>query len=75
MSCCCRSIIGHFSPALDRFSHEQNISTLTEAQVLDVVRSNYESLTLKLHDSLDTYTKYTALPHHKALHANMVRVS
>ncbi|XP_018017084.1 armadillo-like helical domain-containing protein 3 [Hyalella azteca] len=70
-----RSIIGHFSPALDRFSHEQNISTLTEAQVLDVVRSNYESLTLKLHDSLDTYTKYTALPHHKALHANMVRVS
>uniref|UniRef100_A0A2P2I2Q9 UPF0668 protein C10orf76 homolog n=1 Tax=Hirondellea gigas TaxID=1518452 RepID=A0A2P2I2Q9_9CRUS len=68
-----RSIIGHFTPALDRYSHEHSIAALTEQQVLEVVRTNYESLTLKLHDSLDTYTKYTALPHHKALHANMVR--
>ncbi|KAF2355248.1 protein of unknown function DUF1741 [Trinorchestia longiramus] len=31
-----RSIIGHFSPALDRFSLDHNISALTEAQVLEV---------------------------------------
>jgi len=27
-------------------------------QILEVVRSHYDSLTLKLHDSLDTYERY-----------------
>lgn len=31
-------------------------------QVLDVVRSNYDTLTLKLQDNLDQYERYTEKP-------------
>lgn len=41
-------------------------------QVLEVVRNNYDSLTLKLHDSLDQYEKYAEKPQHANFFANMV---
>ncbi|KAK4312343.1 hypothetical protein Pmani_016210 [Petrolisthes manimaculis] len=68
-----RSIINHFTPKLDKWSQEHGISTLTEEQVLEVVRNNYDSLTLKLHDSLDQYEKYSERPNHSTFFANMVR--
>jgi hypothetical protein len=35
------------------------VASLTEQQVLDIVRSNYESLTLKLEEDLDQYDRYS----------------
>ena len=35
---------------------------MTEQQVLEIVRNNYESLTLKLEDDLDQYERYNELP-------------
>ncbi len=35
------------------------MASLTEQQVLDIVRSNYESLTLKLEEDLDQYDRYS----------------
>lgn len=37
-----------------------------------MVRNNYDSLTLKLHDSLDQYEKYAEKPQHANFFANMV---
>ena len=31
-------------------------------QILEVVRSHYDSLTLKLHESLDAYERYAERP-------------
>ena len=44
-------------------------------QVLEVVRNNYDSLTLKLHDSLDQYEKYAEKPQHANFFANMVSIT
>ncbi|XP_076069435.1 armadillo-like helical domain-containing protein 3 isoform X2 [Oratosquilla oratoria] len=68
-----RLIINHFTPKLDKWSQEHGVATLTEEQVLEVVRNNYESLTLKLHDSLDQFEKYSEKPRHANFFANMVR--
>ena len=37
-----------------------------------MVRNNYDSLTLKLHDSLDQYEKYAEKPQHANFFTNMV---
>lgn len=58
-----RSIINHFTPKIDAWSSTNHVASLTEEQVLDVVRSNYESLTLKLEDDLDQYDRYNENPH------------
>ncbi len=57
-----RSILNHFSPKIDAWSAANHLASLTEQQVLDIVRSNYESLTLKLEDDLDQYERYTERP-------------
>ncbi|GBO01483.1 UPF0668 protein C10orf76 [Araneus ventricosus] len=42
-------------------------------EVLDVVRSNYDTLTLKLYDNLDQYEKYTEKPIESAFFTPLVR--
>ena len=42
-------------------------------KVLDVVRSNYDTLTLKLQESLDQYERYSEKPSHPAFFTNLVR--
>ena len=52
-------------------------STLSHAlslQVLDVVRSNYDSLTLKLIDGLDHYDRYTEKPKETLFFTQLVGV-
>ncbi|CAD5118074.1 DgyrCDS6813 [Dimorphilus gyrociliatus] len=68
-----RSIVNHFTPKLEKWQHQNKISSLTEEQVLEVVRNNYESLTLKLHDCLDQYERYSEKPEEAAFFSNMVR--
>jgi len=54
-----RSIVNHFTPKIDAWSTANHVASLTEQQVLDIVRSNYESLTLKLEEDLDQYDRYS----------------
>ena len=57
-----RSIINHFSPIIDAWSTANHVSSLTEQQVLDIVKNNYETLTLKLEDNLDHFERYSEQP-------------
>ena len=43
-----RAITAHFSPKIDAWLSQQQLSTPSEEQILDVVKANYDSLTLKL---------------------------
>ena len=55
-----KAIINHFSPKIDSWSTRNQIESITEENVLEVVRDNYDSLTLKLQEGLDTYERYNA---------------
>ena len=68
-----RAIINHFSPKIEAWLTNQSLSTPSEDQILEVVRKNYDSLTLKLQDSLDTYERYTEKPRHAQFFTGMVR--
>lgn len=68
-----RGIVNHFTPKLDAWSASQHLSSLTEEQVLNVVRSNYDSLTLKMQDSLDQFERYAEKPKETAFFLQLVR--
>lgn len=68
-----RAIINHFAPKIDSWSASNRVSALTEEQVLEVVRCNYDTLTLKLHDNLDQYERYSEKPKESAFFLLMVR--
>lgn len=68
-----RAIINHFTPKIDSILSEKGLSSLTEKMVLDVVKSNYDTLTLKLYDNLDQYEKYTEKPIETAFFTPLVR--
>ncbi|KAG8195469.1 hypothetical protein JTE90_002641 [Oedothorax gibbosus] len=68
-----RAIINHFTPKIECVLADNGLSALTEDQVLDVVRSNYDTLTLKLYDNLDQYEKYTEKPIEAAFFTPLVR--
>ena len=48
-----RAITAHFSPKIDAWLSQQQLSTPSEEQILDVVKANYDSLTLKLQVKID----------------------
>eukprot|EP00095_Tigriopus_kingsejongensis_P007666 maker-scaffold156_size297567-snap-gene-0.24 protein:Tk07666 transcript:maker-scaffold156_size297567-snap-gene-0.24-mRNA-1 annotation:"hypothetical protein L798_14922" len=68
-----RAIIAHFNPKIDAWLSAQQLSTPTEEQILDVVKSNYDSLTLKLQEGLDQYEPYVESPRHAVFFTNLVR--
>ncbi|XP_044738483.1 armadillo-like helical domain-containing protein 3 isoform X2 [Chrysoperla carnea] len=68
-----KAIIKHFAPKIEQWLNSQALSTPSEDQILEVVRKNYDSLTLKLQDSLDQYERYSEKPKHAAFFTNMVR--
>ncbi|KAH9523602.1 Armadillo-like helical domain-containing protein 3 [Bulinus truncatus] len=68
-----RAIINHFSPKVDAWAAANHLSSLTEEQVLEVVRGNYDTLTLKLQDSLDQFERYSEKPREMAFFTNQVR--
>ena len=68
-----RAITAHFSPKIDVWLSRQQLSTPTEEQILEVVKSNYDSLTLKLQDGLDQYEPYAEHPRHSGFFAGLVR--
>merc|ERR1719193_458932 len=56
-----RAITCHFQPRIESWLQKEQLSTPSEEQILEVVRANYDSLTLKLQDSLDQYDNYDSL--------------
>lgn len=44
------------------------------SQIVEVVRQNYESLTLKILDNLDYYDRYTEVPKYSSFFTSIVRV-
>ncbi|XP_041912097.1 armadillo-like helical domain-containing protein 3 isoform X2 [Alosa sapidissima] len=68
-----RAIINHFSPKIESYAAVNHISQLSEDQVLEVVRSNYDTLTLKLQDGLDQFERYSEQPKETAFFKELVR--
>lgn len=68
-----KSIISHFGPKIDTWSQANHISSLSEQQVLDVVRANYDTLILKLEDNLDQYERYSERPYETQFFNQLVR--
>ncbi|KAG5894079.1 hypothetical protein JTB14_003936 [Gonioctena quinquepunctata] len=69
-----RAIIKHFTPKIDQWLASANLSTPSEEQILEIVKKNYDSLTLKLQDSLDHYERYTEKPLYAPFFTNMVKI-
>ncbi|CAG2166751.1 unnamed protein product [Oppiella nova] len=53
-----KAIINHFNAKIETYSSTHQIPSLTEEQVLEIVRNNYDTLTLKLQDNLDQFDRY-----------------
>ncbi|CAG9858277.1 unnamed protein product [Phyllotreta striolata] len=68
-----RAIIKHFNPKIEQWLASTNLSTPSEEQILEIVKKNYDSLTLKLQDSLDHYERYTEKPQYSMFFTNMVK--
>ncbi|XP_059471108.1 armadillo-like helical domain-containing protein 3 [Neocloeon triangulifer] len=68
-----RAITSHFVPKINTWLTEQGLSTPSEDQILEVVRSNYDSLMLKLQDNLDHYERYSESPQHESFFYSMVQ--
>ncbi|XP_063726801.1 armadillo-like helical domain-containing protein 3 [Symsagittifera roscoffensis] len=68
-----RSIIAHFNPRIKDFQELNNLSSLSIDQVLGIVRDNYDSLALRMQDSLDHYDRYTEKPHQVPFFSSLMR--
>ncbi len=68
-----RAITAHFNPKINAWLAKQQLSTPTEEQILEVVKSNYDSLTLKLQDGLDQYENYSESPAHSSFFTGIVK--
>lgn len=68
-----RAIVNHFTPKVDAWAAAQQLSSLTEEQVLEVVKANYDTLTLKLQDNLDQFERYSEKPKETGYFTQLVR--
>ncbi|XP_045468099.1 armadillo-like helical domain-containing protein 3 [Harmonia axyridis] len=68
-----RGIIKHFNPKIEKWLSANGLSTPTEQQILDIVKKNYDSLTLKLQDSLEQYERYSEKPKHEQFFSHMIK--
>ncbi|XP_039259173.2 armadillo-like helical domain-containing protein 3 [Styela clava] len=68
-----QAIIRHFTPRIDKWTKDNNLTSLTEEEVLEVVRNNYDNLTLKLQDSLDHFERYSERPKETHFFTELVR--
>eukprot|EP00040_Diaphanoeca_grandis_P026699 m.149915 g.149915 ORF g.149915 m.149915 type:complete len:715 (+) comp30692_c0_seq1:174-2318(+) len=57
-----RAITNHFNPLINQWKQDEDLTTLTQEQVLKVVNDNYGTLTLKLQDELLVYDDYVEGP-------------
>lgn len=55
-----KSIISHFNAKIEAFRLANQSESLTEQEVMEIVRANYDTLTLKLQEGLDVFEAYNA---------------
>lgn len=67
------SIINHFSPKIESWTAENQVASVTPEQVLNVIKNNYDTLTLKLQDNLDIYDRYVENPKEVTFFRNTIR--
>ncbi|XP_015770707.1 PREDICTED: UPF0668 protein C10orf76 homolog, partial [Acropora digitifera] len=70
-----RAIVNHFTPKIDSWAALNHLTSLSSEQVLTVIRSNYDTLTLKLQENLDHYEKYSEKPKEASFFTQLVGVS
>ena len=58
---------------IESWLQKESLSTPSEEQILEVVRANYDSLTLKLQDNLDVYDNYAENPNYTGFFTSLVR--
>ena len=68
-----RAITSHFQPRIDAWLAAEQLSTPSEEQILDVVRDNYDSLTLKLQEGLDQHDNYVESPAYTSFFTSLAR--
>ncbi|XP_019859629.1 PREDICTED: UPF0668 protein C10orf76 homolog [Amphimedon queenslandica] len=68
-----RSIANHFAPKIDQCCATNQTTALSTEQVLEVIRNNYDTLTLKLQDGLDQHDKYSEKPKESPYFSQLVR--
>jgi len=68
-----KSILSHFNEKIDNWSHNNAGATISTDIVLKIIRGNYESLRLKLHENLDKISPYTENPNEIVFFAQLVR--
>ncbi|XP_029195478.1 armadillo-like helical domain-containing protein 3 [Acropora muricata] len=68
-----RAIVNHFTPKIDSWAALNHLTSLSSEQVLTVIRSNYDTLTLKLQENLDHYEKYSEKPKEASFFTQLVR--
>ncbi|QQP35612.1 Uncharacterized protein FKW44_023886 [Caligus rogercresseyi] len=68
-----RAITSHFKHIIEAWLKSEELSTPTPEQTLEVVKSNYESLTLKLQEGLDAYEPYSEAPKHSEFFQDLLR--
>ena len=55
------AIVRFFVPKIDKFSLDNNKSSLTSEDVITIIQSNYESLTLKLQENLHFFDRFNEM--------------
>ncbi|KAL7063506.1 hypothetical protein AAHC03_02029 [Spirometra sp. Aus1] len=50
-----RAIVKHFEAKINAYASRSNLASLTEAQVYEVIRENYDALTLRVFEDLHTH--------------------
>ncbi|BHF57191.1 hypothetical protein SprV_0100013200 [Sparganum proliferum] len=50
-----RAIVKHFEAKINAYASKSNLASLTEAQVYEVIRENYDALTLRVFEDLHTH--------------------
>lgn len=62
-----KTILNHFSEKLEHYQASNPGAQISDKMVLEIIKNNYETLKLKLQDSLDKFDSYTECENQKAL--------
>jgi hypothetical protein len=69
-----QSIISHYTPKMAAWMSNHPGANMDADQVLEVIRTNYDTLTLKLQDNLDYFEKYSERPNESGFFAQLLRI-
>ncbi|UYV61203.1 C10orf76 [Cordylochernes scorpioides] len=68
-----RALVAHYTAKIDQMAANSNPSHLSETAIMEIIRTNYDTLTLKLQDTLDQVDRYTEKPKETAFFHQLVK--